>query len=85
MGRNTSVTASFTSRQHKILPDSCFGLVKRKFRRTVVKSIYDIVDKFEKSSTINVAQLIGTLQGEVLVPTYNWTRHLAPDFRRIMT
>ena len=27
--------------------------------------------------------MIGTPQGEVLVPTYDWTGHLAPYFRRI--
>ena len=42
-----------------------------------------IVDVVEKSSTINKAQLIGTPQREVLVPTYDWTGHLAPYFRRI--
>lgn len=84
MGRNKSVTISFLTAGHtKFSPDSCFGLVKRRFRRTIVGSIYDIVDVVEKSSTINKAQLIGTPQGEVLVPTYDWTGHLAPYFRRI--
>ena len=57
--------------------------MKRRFRRTVIGSIYNIVDVVEKSSTINKAQLIGTPQGEVLVPTCDWTGHLATYFRRI--
>ena len=79
-----SITISFLPAGHtKFSPDWCFGLVKRAFRRTVVGSIHDIVDVVNSSAVCNKAQLVGTPEGEVLVPTYDWTGYLAPYFRKI--
>ena len=79
-----SITISFLPAGHtKFSPDWCFGLVKRASRRTVVGSIHDIVDVVNSSAVCNKAQLVGTPEGDVLVPTYDWTGYLEPYFRKI--
>ena len=52
----------------KFSPDWCFGLIKQRFRRTEVSSLNDIVNQ---SSYVNSAQLVGTLEAEILVKTFD--------------
>ena len=61
----------FTSRSHK--PDWCFGILKQHFKRSKVGYLDDIVRVVNDSATPNVAQLVGTQQGEVIVPMYDWS------------
>ena len=37
----------------------------------------------DESATTNVAQLVGTQDGEVVVPTYDWTTMFAGHFRKL--
>jgi hypothetical protein len=81
-GRSKSITYSYLPVGHtKFSPDWCFGLLKKKYCRTEVNCLDDIAQVVERSSTVNVAQLVGTSNGEVLVPMYDWTGYFAPIFR----
>ena len=81
VGLSRSITMSFMVVGHtKFTPDSCFGLVKR---RTHVEFLSDIVDIVNKSGYINHARLVGTQDGQVLVPTYDWQTYLSPNFKKI--
>ena len=46
-------------------------------------SLYDIAAVCDDSSKSNFAVLVGTHDGRMLVPTYNWADHLAPHFRKV--
>ena len=69
----------------KFAPDWCFGLVKRRYRRTFVSSLQEIVGVVDSSTQkgINIAQLVGNESGEVFVPVYDWSSHLAGHYHRI--
>ena len=67
----------------KFMPDSCFGLLKQRMRRTNIKCLDDIVRTINKSASVNHAQLVGTQDGEVLVPTYDWLSFFAMYFKKI--
>ena len=41
-------------------------------------SLHDLVEVVERSTSVNKAQLVGTLEGECMVKSYDWTGHLAP-------
>ena len=66
----------------KFSPDWCFGLLKREFRRTKVGCLDDIVWVVEKSAKVNHVQLVGTQDGQVLVPTYDWSEFFSSHFRQ---
>ena len=73
-GLHDEITVSFLPVGHtKFSPDCCFGLFKRHFRRSKVGCLDDIVRVVNESATPNVAQLVGTQDGEVLVPMYDWS------------
>ena len=77
-------TLSFLPAGHtNFSPDWCFGLLKQRFRRTEVGSLLDLVEVVERSSSVNKAQLVGTPEGDVVVPSFDWTGYLAPFFRKI--
>ena len=80
----SSITMSFIVVGHtKFTPDSCFCLVKQRYWRTHVECLSDIVDVLNKSGYINHARLVGTQEGQVLIPTYNWQTYLSPNFKKI--
>ena len=84
MGLNHTITISFMLVGHtKFSPDWCFGLLKQRYRRTFVSCLQDVVDVVNASADVNVAQLVGTQDGEVVVPTYDWANFLGGYFRRI--
>ena len=58
----------------KFAPDWCFGLLKRKFRRTGVSCLEDMVSVVESSTIkpINRAQLVGQEDGKQFVTIYDW-------------
>ena len=68
------ITLSFLLVGHtKFAPDWCFGLAKQCFRKTNVSSLDDIANTISRSSFVNVPQLVGDLDGDVHVPTYDWS------------
>ena len=67
----------------KFAPDWCFGLFKQRYRRTFVSSLEDVAIAVNSSADVNVAQLVGTQNGEILVPMYNWATYFQGHFRPI--
>ena len=75
-GLHHEITLSFLLVGHtKFAPDWCFGLAKQCYRRTSVSSLDDIANTVARSSMVNVPQLVGTLDGDLIVPTYNWSAY----------
>lgn len=73
-GLHDEATISFLPVGHtKFAPDWCFGLMKQCFRRTKIGDLDDIANCVSLSSAVNVPQLVGSLDGTVFVPTYNWS------------
>ena len=70
------ITMSFLLVGHtKFAPDWCFGLAKQCYRRTNVSSLDEIANTVSMSSVVNVPQLVGSLDGTVYVPTYDWSNY----------
>ena len=49
-----------------------------------ISCLDDIVQAVEQSSDVNVAQLVGTQEGDVLVPTYQWDSFLGDYFKKLI-
>ena len=82
-GLNKKITLSFMVVGHtKFSPDWCFWLFKQAFRRTKVGCLDDIARVVENSATVNHAQLVGTQDGQVIVPTYDWAQFFDHPFRQ---
>ena len=76
-GLHKEITISFLPVGHtKFAPDWCFGLFKQRYRRMKINTLDDIAAAVDTSSVVNVSQLVGTLDGQCLVPTYNWSDYL---------
>ena len=61
VGLYRSITLPFLIVGHtKFSPEWCFGLLKQRFRRTVVGCLDDLVQVVKTSATVNVAQLVGS-------------------------
>ena len=67
----------------KISPDWCFGLLKQRFRQTFVSSLQDLFDVVNISADVNVAQLVGTQDGKVIIPSYDWASFLGERFLKV--
>ena len=81
---NLSIKISFLPVGHtKFAPDSCFGLLKQRFRRTSVGSLEDIAAVMNDSLVVNFAQLVGASEGEILVQSYDWIGFFSKMFRKI--
>ena len=82
VGLHDNITLSFLIVGHtKFSPDWCFGLLKQRFRRTNVGCLDDIVDVVNSSASANVAQLLGTQEGERVVSSYNWAEMFGPHHK----
>ena len=82
--QHLNITLSFLVVGHtKFAPDQCFGLFKRAYRRERVSCLEDIVKTVNKSSTVNVAQIVGTQDGKVIVPMYDWAAYLSLHIRKL--
>jgi len=57
-------------------------LAKQTFRRTKVGNLDDIANVISTSSFVNVPQLVGTLDGDYFVPTYNWSEFFEEDTKK---
>ena len=83
-GLHQHITISFMLVGHtKFSPDWCFGLLKQKYKKTFVSSLGDIVDVVNSSAEVNTAQLVGSQEGDVVVPTYDWATFLGKHFRKV--
>ena len=79
-GQHQAITLSFMIPGHtKFSPDWCFGLLKKKYRRSKVGGLTDLVGVVNESASVNVAQPTGLEDGRVLVTTYDW-QHLFNTF-----
>ena len=69
----------------KFGPDRGFGLLKKAVRATYVSSLYELGSVVETSSPtgVNKAQLVGTHDGKVIVPVYDWSAFLGQYFRKV--
>ena len=75
-GLHEEVKISFLPVGHtKFAPDWCFGLLKQRFRRTKIGDLDDIANCVSLSSSVNVPQLVGSLDGTTFVYTYNWVEY----------
>ena len=86
MHLHDTILYSFLIAGHtKFGPDRCFGILKKAYKVTYVSSLYEIARMVETSSNvgINKAQLVGTHDGRVLVPVYDWASFLEPYFKKI--
>ena len=84
-GRHTKITLSFLIAGHtKFSCDWCFGLLKRKLKRTRVDSLGDMEDVVKDSARGNIAQLCENERGEVFVPTYDWKAYLPSFFKKVV-
>ena len=73
-GLHTEIIISFLLVGHtKFAPDWCFGLLKQCFRRMKIGDLDDIANCVSQSSSVNIPQLVGSLDGTTYVPTYNWS------------
>ena len=82
-GLNKSITLSFLIVGHtKFSPAWCFGLFKQLYRRTKIGCLDDIARVVEKSAEAHHTQLVGTQDGRVLVPTYDWAEFFDAPFRQ---
>ena len=75
------ITLSLIVRHTKFSPDWCFGLLKQAFCRTKVGCLDDIARVVEES-VVNHAQLVGSQDGEIIVPTYDWVQFFDSPFRQ---
>ena len=81
-GQHDQITLSFMTPGHtKFSPDWCFGLLKKRYRRTKVGGLNDLIDVVNQSAVVNVAQPTGSADGQVLVPTYDWQEFFTPHFK----
>ena len=67
-GLNRKIEISFLLVGHtKFAPDWCFGLLKQKFRKTLVGCLEDLARVVDQSAHTNHAQLVVMEDGTVLV------------------
>ena len=85
---HSSITVNFMPPGHtKFAPDWCFGLLKRRFRRTEVMCLDDLCEVVRDSTPvkeINIPQLVSNESGsEVHVPSYDWQEFFRPHFKAL--
>ena len=86
IGLHDFVEINFMTPGHtKFVPDLCFGMIKRRFKREVVDCVQDLACVVERSSPVantNIAQLAGKEDGTQLVETFDWRTFLEP-FKKV--
>ena len=80
---NRKIEISFLLVGHtKFAPDWCFGLLKQKFRKSLVGCLEDLVRVVNQSASSNHAQLLGLEDGTPVVDQHDWAGFFQPYFRR---
>ena len=83
-GLHDSIKLSFMLVRHtKFSPDACFGLLKRRFQRTKVDCLDDIVAVVRSSADVNKAQLVGTQGGTPIVQIFDWVDFFSTHMKKI--
>ncbi|XP_072025023.1 LOW QUALITY PROTEIN: uncharacterized protein [Amphiura filiformis] len=80
---HTAIHLHFLIAGHtEFAPDWCFGLLKKSYKNWHVNCLEDLVEMCHASSTMGVNKpcLVGTENGDVLVPTYDWQEFLSDYF-----
>lgn len=78
-GLHETISLNFLIVGHiKFAPDWAFGLVKQSYRRKMVSCLEEIVDVVQSSTLtgVNIPQLVGREDGEVIVKQRNWQSFL---------
>ena len=71
-GMNSSIELAFMVAGHtKFSPDYGFGIFKRLYRNADVNSIEDVCNLISRSKLL-MAEPVGTEQGDVLIPCFDW-------------
>ena len=84
LGLHHSIRLHFLITGHtKFSPNACFGLTKRKFRCTNVSLVDDLAHVVNESAACNLCQLVGTQDGQTIVPSRDWAVFLSSLFRRL--
>ena len=84
-GRHTEITLSFLVGGHtKFAPDWCFGLFKRLYRRTKVRSLKDLSRVVNESARCNFAQLVTAEDGTTVVPIFDWADFFALHMKKLI-
>jgi len=60
-------------------------MIKKSYKVNYVSSLYEFAKMVKSSSTVgvNTAQLVGTHDGKVIVPVYNWSAFLEQYFVKV--
>ena len=75
-GLHDDIKVSFLPIGHtKFSPDWCFGLLKWHFKRSKVGWLDDIVWIVNESATPNVAHLVGSQSGDIIVSMCDWSSY----------
>ena len=83
-GLNDYIEYSFMTVGHtKFSCDRCFGSFKKKVNVTQMHTLYNIGTVCEESADCNIPQLVGTHDGTVMVPCYDWQKFLLVFFTKI--
>ena len=81
-GLSRKIEISFLLVGHtKFAPDCNFGLLKQKFRKSVVGCLDDLARVVDQSAHTNHAQLVGREDGTTLVDQHDWKGLFQPFFR----
>lgn len=80
------ITYSFLIAGHtKFAPNHCFGMIKKCSKVNFISSIYELAGMIEASSSVGVnkGQFVGTHDGRVIVPVYDWASFLGRFFNKL--
>ena len=55
-----------------------------RYRRTKVGGLTDLVNVVNSSATVNTTQLVGSAEGMVIVPTYDWQSFLGENLNKLV-
>ena len=83
MNLHHTITYSFLVAGHtKFALDRCFGLIKKAYKVNMSRHCTRLVET-SSSTGVNKAQLVGTHDGRVIVPVYDWFSFLGQYFKKL--
>lgn len=83
---HSTILSSYLLPGHtKFAPDWCFGLSKQAISKDFVSSLFELANTINRStvSGVNISQLAGLHNGNVIVPVYDWISFFSPYFRKL--